>query len=66
MRTVRRVVVAVVISLSALSVYGACLSEYNQDLYGCDSTGYGFFTRQGCRADALASYYGCLLEAATS
>lgn len=56
--------IAIAIFLAAGPLPAACLNDYNNNLRVCDQyfCPYGAFTCAGCYGDAVAGYYGCILN----
>lgn len=64
MKTIKRIVLATGLFLSATGVYAGCLSQFNQSSMACE--GQYTFERYGCKLDAVVEYWDCVGNSATS
>ena len=64
MKSIKKIVIALTLVLSATGAFAGCLSAFNRDVMACEDQ--YTFERLGCKADAVVEYYGCIGRAALS
>lgn len=64
MKKIVRVLLVAVLCLAPVTLTAQCLSQYNAALIECDRyfCPQGVFTCMGCKADANADYWDCVVE----